>query len=237
MNYENSELIDALAAEYVLGTLKGQARERFQRLAEERASVRQAITEWELRLHKLACAEPPIAPPKSVWPALEQKLFNNSRANSPRWYDQLAFWRGLSLGSGLLAVILGFLLLAYRPPISDTGADFVLVLNDTQANPVWTLSADQAMDALLVNNLKPMPMPTNKGCMLWIQPAGSDAMYPLGRLPDDGGSVQLAVQSSIRQMLQDGKLMVTIEDIGNTTHDKPAGQVEFVGRFAPLRRI
>ena len=32
MNYENQTLIDMLAAEYVLGTLRGPARDRFARL-------------------------------------------------------------------------------------------------------------------------------------------------------------------------------------------------------------
>ena len=236
MNYDNTELIDALAAEYVLGTLEGQARNRFQRLIEERPKVRHAVQAWELRLHKLADAEPPVTPPPSVWAALEHRLFSTPQDTLP-WYKQLGFWRGLSLGSGALAAVLAFILVAYRPYAPDGGADFVLVLNDTQANPVWTLSADQTMSALRVNNLKPMPMPANKGCMLWIQPVGSDAMYPLGLLPDDGSSAQLTIQASVKQMLQNGKLMVTIEDMNNPEHDKPSGQVEFVGRFAPLQRI
>ena len=36
MRYDNSELIDLLSAEYVLGTLVGSARRRFERLARER---------------------------------------------------------------------------------------------------------------------------------------------------------------------------------------------------------
>ena len=245
MKYENIELIDTLAAEYVLGTLQGRARSRFQRLILERPGIRQAVAAWEMRLNKLAGTEPAIAPPAATWQALEQRLFGASTLASeqtdsarPRWYDQVAFWRGFSLSSGLLAAVLAAILVIYYPQQTEpTGPDYVLVLNDTQANPVWTVSTNQAMDQFQVRNLKPMPMPENKGCVLWLQPKGADTMYALGRLPDDGSSVQLAIKAQLKQMLENGKLMVTIENMDEPTHDKPSGNIESAGRLVPLQQI
>jgi hypothetical protein len=93
------------------------------------------------------------------------------------------------------------------------------------------------MDTFRVNNLKPMPMPKNKGCVLWVQPEGSDTLYRLGRLPDDGSSAQLTVNTQLREMLHNGKLMVTIEKTNQPFAEQPSGKVEFVGRLAPLQSI
>lgn len=42
MNYRDPQLKDALAAEYVLGTLRGQARRRFQKLMMQIPSLRES---------------------------------------------------------------------------------------------------------------------------------------------------------------------------------------------------
>ena len=50
MKYSQPDLIERLAAEYVLGTLHGGARRRFARLMFDRADVRLAVASWEARL-------------------------------------------------------------------------------------------------------------------------------------------------------------------------------------------
>ena len=45
MRYTDERLLDALAREYVLGTLHGRARDRFQRVLSESLVARRAVTE------------------------------------------------------------------------------------------------------------------------------------------------------------------------------------------------
>ncbi len=47
MNYQNPELRDRLAAEYALGTLRGAARRRFQRLMKDDPALRDLTLGWE----------------------------------------------------------------------------------------------------------------------------------------------------------------------------------------------
>lgn len=236
MKYDNIHLIDKLAAEYVLGTMHGQARNRFKRLMVSRPEINKAVRAWELRLNKLAGKEPPVKPPHSVWPAIKRRLDPIPAPQSP-WYERLVFWRGLALGSGLLSAVLMVFLLLTQPLQNSSNPEYILVLQNQQADPVWLLSADQEMATVKVSNLKPIPMPKNKGCMLWLQPAESDAMYALGQIPDDGGNTQLPVQADMRKMLQNGKLIVTIEDLSKLDPASPSGQIEYYGRMAPLQRI
>ena len=50
MNYNRADLLDRLASEYVLGTLHGAARRRFDKLLSESPAARAAVQAWEQRL-------------------------------------------------------------------------------------------------------------------------------------------------------------------------------------------
>jgi anti-sigma-K factor RskA len=63
MDYGNRELADALAAQYVAGTLRGPARRRFETLMAAHPGLRQAVDAWRARLMPLTGAGEPQAPP------------------------------------------------------------------------------------------------------------------------------------------------------------------------------
>ena len=72
MNYERPELLDRLASEYALGTLRGRALRRFERLLRDSGPARAAVEEWNVRLGKLASVVPAVSPPERVWSAIER---------------------------------------------------------------------------------------------------------------------------------------------------------------------
>ena len=74
MNYDNQKLIDMLAAEYVLGTLKGPARKRFQRLMLSSNRVREATWMWEQHLNNLASSIKSVPPDSHVWERIHNGL-------------------------------------------------------------------------------------------------------------------------------------------------------------------
>ena len=77
MRYDNPNTRDALAAEYVLGTLRGGARRRFETLAATRSDWKFAASWWSSRLHLLADTAPAVAPRKQVWQSIETRLYGN----------------------------------------------------------------------------------------------------------------------------------------------------------------
>ena len=74
MNYADPELQDRLAAEYALGTLRGPARRRFERLLSADAYLRDLAENWELRLNLLAESAPEVTPPAHVWEAIAERI-------------------------------------------------------------------------------------------------------------------------------------------------------------------
>jgi anti-sigma-K factor RskA len=121
------QLVDLLAAEYVLGTLRGGARRRLQQYAEHDVVIRKSLEEWQQRLEPLAELVPPRMPSAAVWEAIEQRLGivaardgaptrPSAQATRPtrptdtarparNWLDNLAFWRGWAIGVTAIAAI------------------------------------------------------------------------------------------------------------------------------------
>ena len=73
MRYDLAQ-VEYLAAEYVLGTLHGPARRRFDRLIADRADVRFAVWRWERHLNGFALNLEPRQPPRRVWKNIGRRI-------------------------------------------------------------------------------------------------------------------------------------------------------------------
>jgi anti-sigma-K factor RskA len=123
MNYADPELRDRLAAEYALGTLRGPARRRFERLLSDDAQLRDAAEDWELRVNLLGESAPPAAPPTRVWDRIAERIGPPSAPAHDslldRLWDSLGFWRAASLLATAAAALAVYV--ALQPP--DAGQE------------------------------------------------------------------------------------------------------------------
>lgn len=132
MNYRgNTELQERLAAEYVLGTLRGRARQRFQAWMRDDAALRRTVIEWEERLTPLAAAVEPVQPPRRVWQSIESRLAASAGPTQPatrsdprrRLWDSVAFWRNWGLvATGCAAALLAMTMLV-QPRLPEREID------------------------------------------------------------------------------------------------------------------
>ncbi|GAC1623703.1 MAG: anti-sigma factor [Nevskia sp.] len=74
MKYDHPQLRQMLAAEYALGTLRGAARRRFERIASQDAAFRAEVRYWDARLAELGQDLRPVAPPASVWLSVQHRV-------------------------------------------------------------------------------------------------------------------------------------------------------------------
>jgi anti-sigma-K factor RskA len=230
MRYHNSELGDLLAAEYVLGTLRGPARRRFEKLLSGYPSLRQRVQEWDLRLNRLAQSAPPVAPPAAAFDALQQRLFPGPPR--PQWFERLNLWRGLAVGSSVLAGVLAAVLLV-TPPQQTPG--YVVMISSMETHqPAWLINASHDLDQLYVKSLKVLDMPQDIRCILWLRPEGSEQIYALGVLPDKGDDMMLDVARDKRTMMP-GQLLVTLEDMSGAMPQQPSTPPVYEGRWMPLK--
>jgi len=65
---------DLLAAEYVLGTLRGGARQRFERHLREDPMLAREVAGWQQAFAQIDLHDEPIKPPDRVWQAISMRL-------------------------------------------------------------------------------------------------------------------------------------------------------------------
>lgn len=127
MDYRNKpQLRDALAAEYVLGTLAGGARRRFEAWLKQDAALRITVNEWENRLTPMAAAVREVTPPARVWNQIATRIApkgairlasagTQAASQAPSLWESLAFWRGFGLTASAAAAALA-VFVGVRPP-------------------------------------------------------------------------------------------------------------------------
>lgn len=121
-------LLQRLAADYGLGTMRGGARRRFETLARQQGPVRSAIHEWQERLASLTELQAAVEPPEVVWKRidlalqLEREAAQLERARRPGPADPrhaaaaLPWWRQLFVWQGVSAAALSVALIAWWQP-------------------------------------------------------------------------------------------------------------------------
>ena len=209
MDYANKPLADALAAQYVAGTLRGAARRRFETLLPGHPALRAAVANWQSRLMPLTASIDPVPPPTHVWPAIAQRLWPeaNTTAAATGWRG-LAFWRGLSAFATVAALGLAVLLArpdAALPPV-------MVVLQPTGKDPavVGSVVASFTADgrAAVARPVLPVAMTADRTLALWWAPGGLKG-------------------SGIDHMA------VSVEPAGGSPTGQPTGPVLYYGKLVP----
>ena len=182
----NDALRDKLAAEYVLGTLRGGARRRFEGWMYSDAALRLLVKEWEQRLlpmHEFVHAQPPSP---QVWRNVEMRL--HLKPERSRWH----FWRGFGLGVASAAAVAALLVSVSVQQLREPSYDLVATLTDEQAQPALLVKADTGRRVLQVHMVGSAPVPLDRWLQLWAIPKAGPPRS-LGVLGDDGrGTFSLA---------------------------------------------
>lgn len=230
MRYDNPQLIQRLASEYVLGTLTGRARRRFESWMRDSYHVRSAVWHWERQLSPLAQATNSVQPRARVWEQVQERTGARAEREITRvpWFERLGWWRGLSLVATAAALVLTVLLVRTPTEVAPPVQQYIAVVNGPQAQPLWVVSVDASQGRLAIKSINAAaPAPTNS-YELWILPAGGAAPRSLGLLPTGTGSVDTELPVELRPLLASAQgLAVSLEPAGGSPTGAPTGPVVY----------
>jgi anti-sigma-K factor RskA len=210
MRYRDKpELQDRLAAEYVLGTLRGRARLRFEEWAREDAALRQRVEGWQARLAPLAETVAPVRPSRRVWKAIETRI--GAEAGVPRrdvapapavtgwsrFWESVAFWRATGLIATGMAAALLVSVVVQKPqvvevpvaPVVNAGTQkmqpsYVAVLRDDAGKIVFLAYAARESNELWFRRVAMGDPKDNMGYELWGLPmVPGEKPRSLGMIP------------------------------------------------------
>ena len=232
MNYLKEERLNALAAEYVVGTLRGKARTRYQKLMMQYQAVSDATAQWEQYLTGFAETLPPVTPPANVRESIQIKLGHEAAndagiatgVNTPSDSGQvLDFekekqkrWKNLSFLSTAAALVLAVLLFVMQP-IPAPEVSHIAVVNNADNTPLWVIEvSDETMNVKVTDAFVAL---ADKDYELWMVPANGEAPISLGLMPEANGDTRVTPDILLSQSI--AALAVSLEAPGGSVTGAP----------------
>lgn len=241
MNYQRPELIERLAGEYVLGTLRGRARKRFEALIGAYLPARRAVYWWEERLARIAMELPEVAPPPHVWPRIARRIAPQPATRQPK-PAATRLWQALAACFALIAVGLVSYVGLKEPevrvrvqiqpqPLQPTQ---VAIVADATA-PLWVVNAFPENGELQVRALRAIAAPTDRVFELWMLPTSGAAPVSLGLLPVAGDVVLPLPAASAQILAASATVAVSVEPTGGSPTGAPTGPVVYTAPLVQVR--
>tara|TARA_Y100000296_G_scaffold44082_1_gene50542 strand:+ start:525 stop:1259 length:735 start_codon:yes stop_codon:yes gene_type:complete len=232
MNYLKEERLNALAAEYVVGTLRGKARTRYQKLMMQYQAVSDATAQWEQYLTGFAETLPPVAPPDDVWESIQVKLGHKAANNanvasdtkpSSKPGEVIDFekekqkrWKNLSFISTAAALVLAVLLFVMQP-VPTPEVSHIAVVNNADNTPLWVIEvSDTTMNVKVTDAFVAL---ADKDYELWMVPANGEAPISLGLMPEANGDTRATPDILLDQSI--AALAVSLEAPGGSVTGAP----------------
>ena len=230
MRLTSDRIRQALAAEFVLGTLSARVRSRFQSLMRYDADLRATVDRWEQRLDPLAAGLPEREPPARVWTSIAARI--SAERSRPRHdFSSTSFWRTLALSMALvLAIGMVYVGTALR---DDRRPDMMALLTDAKAEAALLVSWDLQQSErkrVKVRIVAPKVVPPEGSWELWLIP--SDRMDQ----PVSAGFVTMTAEQTLEisapaaaALANAWGFAVSVEPKGGSPTGKPTGPVIFRG--------
>lgn len=225
MKLTNRNLQILLAGEYVLGTLKGKARQRFAYLLRTRQDLQSAVSDWEQDLHPLSSSVTPVDPPAALWGRISRDIERDKRiakrSRSP------GFWSWLALAASLAAVTFGTLL---ATGVHQSARALTVAVLGTGPRPAWVMTLARNGHMLEVAAVRPVARPAHS-YQLWMLPGNGLAPRSLGLLPTrPGAHLQLTIPPGLHLATAQG-LAVSLEPPHGSPLPGPSGPIVYTASW------
>lgn len=216
MKRDEPDNLDLIAAEYVLGTLVGAARRRFERQVARDPFAARRVRAWEDRFALLALRLVPVAPGPAVWDGISRRIGDAGRASG---------WRRLAAVVAVVGVLgIGWAIWEQLRPREPQAT--ALVANEA-GSPLWRVAVAANGDSLEVESTGDVSYPDDRSRELWALPADA-APVSLGLMPVSG-RVRLALDDRQRAALAlAANVAVSDEPAGGSPTGAPTGAVLYV---------
>jgi anti-sigma-K factor RskA len=220
MKPDNPELVDRLASEYVLGTLRGPARRRFERWRANTPHVDQRCRYWEEHLVHVAKGLKPVQPPAHIWPAIQKRLNLTPHRSPRRWAKSLTLAASVVLVAGLAGLL-------YWRSLPTLHATAVATISAKSGDEMWQVKVFGTTNRLVVQAAKLPARPAGHDYELWALPKGGNPVS-LGVLPAEGTSNRALTAIQKAALASSSQVAVSIEPPGGSPTGQPTGDVVFV---------
>jgi anti-sigma-K factor RskA len=226
MRYIEPELLDRLAREYVLGTLRGAARRRFEAVCRDNEAARRSVQEWEDRLLGLSLALEAVQPSMVVWNGIRRRVGLAARGTgvsspvSGGWRFAVA---------AMLALAVAGLSWMY---VTRTGDPAAIARLAPEGGPaIWNVETYPDRGRVRIVVAGEVPVQVGRSYELWALPEGG-APVSLGLMPTGRAEMRRLSDAQQSALGLSRQVAVSLEPAGGSPTGAPTGPVLYVAALA-----
>lgn len=222
MNF-SAELMERLAAAHALGTLRGRARARFERLCAERDEAQHARRAWEDRLLPLALAVPAIRVSSLLWSGIRLRVAESDPSlHGPE--PQAVRLGGLRWLAASFVVVFALL---FGDALWQARPDWRVVADIAPPNgsTQWHIHRNGAFTRVRIITVGDTVAPDGSSFELWAVPANG-APVSLGLIPARGETTRVLDARQQQLLMSATRVAISLEPGGGSRNGLPT-QVQF----------
>jgi anti-sigma-K factor RskA len=227
MNYAHHQLIEELAAQYVLGTLRGPARRRFERICESDPSAVLAVHRWEDRLFSLLSEVAPVTPSSLAWERVRLRIRRETAASRKAGNTKRQTLR-FAIAAGIAAFALA---IGWWNWLGPASSELLAVVTSEQQANMWRIEARADREALVIDANENLVLDATRAYELWALPGPNAAPVSLGLLPRTGRSTLELSESQRAALARSAQVAISLEPPGGSPTGAPTGPVLYVAEI------
>jgi anti-sigma-K factor RskA len=225
LRYQNPELQDLLASNYVTGTLRGPARKRMKTLMREDAALQKRVRQWESKLQPLHQVTPEITPKKSTWANIAKAINGAADPLMEKILKRLRFYKYLSATAMTCALVIAVMAWAPMQQEKPAAINYVAVMKDNQEQPSMVVTLTKEGRVLALDMLEKPTLETNQNLQLWAISKQDGSVNSLGVI-DVNKRIEKSLTKPQWGLIKDAEyLIVSVENLGGSVSGTPSGQV------------
>jgi anti-sigma-K factor RskA len=230
------EDIEALAGEYVLGTLDAAERAAVAERRQREPALDRAIRRWEQDLAPLMDAGEPVTPPADLFGRIEKRLEREAgrtshdpepASNVVALRRKVTLWRSVAVAASAVAASLMAVIAWQGMTGTNTENRMVAVLQKDSTSPAFLVTVDVPTRMLTVKPLTG-PAEPGKSYELWLVNASLGDPRSLGVI-----SAPMTVSPNLRgyarDIIEGSAVAVSLEPAGGSPTGKVTGPVLYSG--------
>jgi len=233
--YQNPEIFEQLAMEYVVGALHGRAQKRFEALMETHFYLKATVEAYEHKFAHLVELLPDEKPSDNVWKNISAHINTDIEVvpvekKTSRWY---AFFNAKTYSMFASVLVVSAVLFFNTMTASPIAYTAILKSNDTDiAMGVTRIS--QANMQITIEMMKYPDIPDDMKLALWCHPKGGGKPMMMGTIKKSGETVIRIDKAEWQNFKNVGLLAISMEPKGQQNSDKPSGKILLEGLLSSI---
>ena len=236
----DNEDIDALAGEFVIGTLDAQERTMVAARRLREPDLDSAILAWERRLSPLNEIVGETPPRDELFAKLLRRIDGQSESSLDgstvvQLRRRLEFWRATALAASAIAAGLVLFVGVGQFASRSKQPNLVAVLQKDAASPAFLVTVN-IDDRLMTVQPIAAKHPEGKSYELWIVQDSLGAPKSLGVIDQGTAATRPTLAAYKPDVIESATYAVSLEPEGGSPTGKPTGPVVFAGKLVPSTR-